>query len=86
MKSFEQWWIKYYKIAFVAGLLLLLFRLVFTRSLGFDARSAVILFAIVTSPIGAMAGQTLEWVFKGFKVIGIIFLEFIKLRRAEKKS
>jgi hypothetical protein len=86
MKSFEQWWIKYYKIAFVAGLVLLLFRFIFTGSLGFDAKGAVVLFAIIMSPIGALFGQVLEWLFKGLKLLGEIFLEFIKLRRAKKKG
>ncbi|MBN1482236.1 hypothetical protein EH223_08260 [candidate division KSB1 bacterium] len=85
MKSFEQWWIKYYKIAFLAGLVILVFRLIFQGVQGLDAKNAIVFFAILTSPIGALIGQILEWIFKLLKMLVEIIVEFIKLRKQRKK-
>lgn len=86
MKSFEQWWIKYYKVAVFAGIVFLIFRLVLQGPHGFDVKSAIIYFAILTSPLGALFGQILEWLYKLLKILVGILVEFIKLRKQGKKK
>ena len=84
MKSFEQWWIKYYKYCVIAGLVFLLFQTLKNGFAGYDVKGAIVFFAIITLPIVALIGQGLVWIFKLLKLFLDIFAEYLKLRKEKK--
>jgi uncharacterized membrane protein len=85
MKSFEQWWIKYYKFGVIAGLFFLVLEYTKHEFAGYDITSAIVFFAIITSPIGAIIGQVLVWVTKLLKLLFEIFVEYRHVRNEQKQ-
>ncbi len=85
MKSFEQWWIKHYKYCVIAGVFYLALLIAKNGLAVFNVKDALIFFAVITSPIGALIGQVLVWIFKMLKLLLEIFVEYLKLRKAEKR-
>jgi len=81
MRTFEQWWLKYYKFCVIAGFVFLIIKVLQKDYTGFDIKGAVVFFAIITSPVGALIGQIFVWIFKLIKLLFEIFLEYRKLRK-----
>ncbi len=85
MTSFEKWWIKYYKYCVVAGVAFLAFEILTHSFDQIHLKSSIIFVAIVTSPVGALIDQALEWLIKLLKLLLEIFVEFLELRKAERR-
>ncbi len=81
MKAFERWWLKYYKVCLIAGIVFIVIQGITKGFAGITVRDAVFYFAVVTSPIGALIGQVLVWLFKLLKLFYEIFVEYLKLRK-----
>ena len=83
MKAFEQWWLKYYKYGVIAGLIFLALQYMKHGVSDFNVKNAIVSFAIITSPIGALIGQVLAWAAKLLKLLFEIFAEYRHVRKEQ---